>query len=96
MDLAFTPAEQAFANDVRAWLAEHVEVPPRFETIAEEVEFGRAWQARLAEARWVGIHWPEPYGGRGSSPRESNHRAAPHLGTARFLNAKAKGNRPEV
>jgi alkylation response protein AidB-like acyl-CoA dehydrogenase len=70
MDLAFTAAEQAFANDVRTWLAEHVEVPPRFETIAEEVEFGRAWQARLADARWVGIHWPEPYGGRGASPVE--------------------------
>ena len=68
MDLAFTAEEQAFAGDVRAWLAEHVEVPPRFETIAEEVEFGRAWQARLAAARWVGIHWPEAYGGRGASP----------------------------
>jgi len=68
MDLAFTADEQAFANEVRVWLAEHVEVPPRFETIAEEVEFGRAWQARLAQARWVGIHWPEAYGGRGASP----------------------------
>ena len=48
MDLAFTAEEQAFADDVRTWLAENVEVPPRFETIAEEVEFGRAWQARLA------------------------------------------------
>ena len=53
---------------MRAWLAENVEIPPRFETIAEEVEFGRAWQARSAAARWVGIHWPEAYGGRGASP----------------------------
>ncbi len=68
MDLAFTADEQAFAHDVRSWLAEHVDVPPRFETIAEEVEFGRTWQARLARARWVGIHWPEAYGGRGASP----------------------------
>src|SRR3954468_17262993 len=68
MDLAFTTAEQQFAGDVRAWLAEHVEVPPRFESIADEVAFGRRWQAELAADRWVGIHWPEAYGGRGASP----------------------------
>jgi alkylation response protein AidB-like acyl-CoA dehydrogenase len=68
MDLSFGPAEIDFANEVRAWLADHVEVPPRFESIAEEVEFGRRWQAQLAQGRWVGIHWPEQYGGRGASP----------------------------
>ena len=26
MDLSFTPEEEAFAGEVRAWLAEHVEV----------------------------------------------------------------------
>jgi len=68
VDLSFTPDEQAFATEVREWLAAHVDVPPRFETIAEEVEFGRAWQAQLAASRWVGIHWPVDYGGRGASP----------------------------
>jgi alkylation response protein AidB-like acyl-CoA dehydrogenase len=70
VDLSFTAAEQAFAQEVRAWLAANVEVPERFETIADEVEFGRRWQARLADGRWVGIHWPEAYGGRGASPVE--------------------------
>jgi alkylation response protein AidB-like acyl-CoA dehydrogenase len=70
MDLSFTPDEQTFALEVRDWLAANVEVPERFETIADEVEFGRRWQARLAEGRWVGIHWPEAYGGRGASPVE--------------------------
>jgi alkylation response protein AidB-like acyl-CoA dehydrogenase len=70
MDLSFTPDEQAFALEVREWLAANVEVPERFETIADEVEFGRRWQARLAEGRWVGIHWPQAYGGRGASPVE--------------------------
>jgi alkylation response protein AidB-like acyl-CoA dehydrogenase len=68
MDLSFTPEEEAFAHEVREWLAAHVEVPDRFEAIADEVEFGRKWQAELAAARWVGIHWPEAYGGRGASP----------------------------
>ena len=39
MDLSFTIEEQTFANEVHEWLAANVEVPPRFETIAEEVEF---------------------------------------------------------
>ena len=30
----------------------------RSPTLAEEVAWGRAWQARLAADRWVGIHWP--------------------------------------
>ncbi len=68
MDLSFSPEERSFAREVRAWLREHVEVPPRFENIADEVAFGRRWQEELAAARWVGIHWPEEYGGRGASP----------------------------
>jgi alkylation response protein AidB-like acyl-CoA dehydrogenase len=70
MDLAFTPEEQTFALEVRDWLGENVEIPRRFENIADEVEFGRRWQARLAGSRWVGIHWPPEYGGRGASPVE--------------------------
>jgi alkylation response protein AidB-like acyl-CoA dehydrogenase len=70
MDLSFAPEEHAFALEVRSWLADNVEVPARFENIAEEVEFGRRWQSRLAQSRWVGIHWPREYGGRGASPVE--------------------------
>jgi alkylation response protein AidB-like acyl-CoA dehydrogenase len=70
VDLSFTPAEAAFAGEIRSWLAEHVRVPPRFETIAEEVAFGREWQAELAGARWVGVHWPHAYGGRDATPVE--------------------------
>lgn len=29
------------------------------------VEVSREWQRRLAAERWVGVHWPEKYGGRG-------------------------------
>jgi alkylation response protein AidB-like acyl-CoA dehydrogenase len=68
VDLSFTPEEQAFAADVRAWLAENLGEVPAFATFDEEVDWGRRWQARLAEERWVGLHWPEEYGGRGASP----------------------------
>jgi alkylation response protein AidB-like acyl-CoA dehydrogenase len=68
LDLTFTAEEEAFADEIRSWLAENLELPGPFETLADEVEWGRGWQRRLAEARWVGIHWPREYGGRGSPP----------------------------
>ncbi|HEU5301510.1 MAG TPA: acyl-CoA dehydrogenase family protein [Acidimicrobiia bacterium] len=70
MDLSFSSEEQAFAAEVRAWLEANLEVPPPFATLDDEVAWGRQWQARLAADRWVGIHWPEEYGGRGASPVE--------------------------
>lgn len=70
MDLSFTVEELAFADEIRGWLAAHVEPTPEFHSVAEEVEWGRRWQATLAADRWVGIHWPEDYGGRSASPVE--------------------------
>ena len=32
--------------------------------------FGRTWQASLAADGWVGVTWPESYGGRGAGPTE--------------------------
>ena len=68
MDLALTPEEEAFGEEARRWLQANVEVPAGFRSLDEEFEWGRRWQARLAADRWVGIHWPEEYGGRGATP----------------------------
>jgi len=70
VDLSFTPEEEAFAVEIREWLATNLELPPGFDSLADEVAWGRAWQAKLASDRWVGIHWPRAYGGRGASPVE--------------------------
>jgi alkylation response protein AidB-like acyl-CoA dehydrogenase len=70
MDLSFTPEEQAFAAEIRDWLSKNLELAPRFETLDDEIAWGRHWQARLAADRWVGIHWPVEYGGRGATPIE--------------------------
>ncbi|MDR3648389.1 MAG: acyl-CoA dehydrogenase family protein [Acidimicrobiales bacterium] len=70
MDLSLTDTEQRFARDVREWLEANVETPPDTDDLAESVAWGRAWQAKLAGAGWVGINWPEEYGGRGASPVE--------------------------
>ncbi|HEY6623613.1 MAG TPA: acyl-CoA dehydrogenase family protein [Acidimicrobiales bacterium] len=68
MDLSLTVEETAFQDQVRSWLEANFEMPPAFRSLEEEFDWGRRWQARLAADRWVGIHWPEAYGGRGATP----------------------------
>ncbi len=76
MDLRDTPAEAALRAEVSEWLREHlpwdygVGLPPRFDSLDDEVAFGRDWQAELAAGRWVGVAWPEAHGGRGLGPKE--------------------------
>ena len=70
MDLTPTLSQEAFRAELRDWLQANREPPPPFDSLAEEVEWGRRWQARLAAARWVGVTWPEEYGGRGAGPLE--------------------------
>ncbi len=70
MDLALSDGEQAFRDEVRAWLEAHVEEAPEFASFDDEFAWGRRWQATLADGRWVGIHWPAEYGGRGASALE--------------------------
>ncbi len=54
-------------TELRTWLAEHP--PPAIDVVATRAEADemRAWQRALHADRWVGIHWPEEYGGRGAS-----------------------------
>ncbi len=76
MDLTPTADEAALRAEFRAWLQEHLPweygngLPPRFDDLAEEVTFLRTWQSKLAGARWVGVAWPEEYGGRGAGAVE--------------------------
>ncbi|XUL87483.1 acyl-CoA dehydrogenase family protein [Streptomyces galilaeus] len=67
MDLDFTPAEEAFRAEARAWLHAHVPATPlpSLET-KEGFAAHRAWEAQLAADRWSVVSWPEEYGGRGA------------------------------
>jgi alkylation response protein AidB-like acyl-CoA dehydrogenase len=67
VDLAFTPAEEAFRAELRAWLRAQVPGGHEPDTLAAEVAFLRDWQRQLHAGGWVGIHWPREYGGRGAS-----------------------------
>jgi alkylation response protein AidB-like acyl-CoA dehydrogenase len=74
VDLTFSPSAEAFRAELRAWLAANVPSGDGAEGLAsldEEFAFLRRWQARLAEAGWVGVHWPREYGGRGAGPEEN-------------------------
>ena len=68
MDLALKKEDEEFAASFRAWLAAHLRRPPAFVDLADEVAWGREWQATLAADRWVGVHWPSAYGGRSATP----------------------------
>jgi alkylation response protein AidB-like acyl-CoA dehydrogenase len=70
VDLSLTDAEERFAAEARAWFSAHGEAAPDTDDLAEAIAWGRAWQAKLAAAGWVGIDWPEEYGGRGASAVE--------------------------
>ena len=46
-------------------------LPPRFDDLAEEVAFlPRPGRPSWPRAGWVGVAWPEEYGGRGAGPVE--------------------------
>jgi alkylation response protein AidB-like acyl-CoA dehydrogenase len=74
MDLTPTETERALRDECRSWLTANLPweygkgLPPQFDDLADEVAFGRDWQARLAADRWVGVAWPREYGGRDAGP----------------------------
>lgn len=72
MDLSFSPVEEAFRAELRAWLADNLpRAVPERQTLADEVAWLVEWQHKLAGGRWVGVHWPQAYGGRGTSVVEN-------------------------
>jgi len=70
VNLTLSDDERRFRDEIRNWLEANVEPTPEFASLAEEFEWGRRWQARLAADRWVGIQWAAEYGGRGATPLE--------------------------
>ncbi|MGH9193276.1 MAG: acyl-CoA dehydrogenase family protein [Acidimicrobiales bacterium] len=72
MDLTPTAEQQRLRAECRSWLEANlpweygIGLPPRHASLDDEVAFGRSWQRRLAAGRWVGVTWPEAYGGRGA------------------------------
>ncbi|PIT79228.1 pimeloyl-CoA dehydrogenase large subunit [Limnohabitans sp. JirII-29] len=68
MDLAFTPEEEAFRQEVRAWV--HANLPP---DISHKVHNAlrltrddmQRWAKILGQKNWLGYGWPKQFGGPG-------------------------------
>jgi len=75
VDFEYTSQEEAFRQELRAWLGAnpldgydsatffHLDQDARFTLQLN-------WQKQLHRAGWVGIHWPKAYGGRGATVME--------------------------
>ncbi len=69
MDLTFTPEQDAWREEVRAFL--DAELPPdkafntEFEEDDELWDFAIEFTRRLGKKGWIGLTWPEKYGGLG-------------------------------
>ena len=72
-DIEIRPEDQAFADEVQAWLDEHLVgefaqhrgVGGPDDSAAWDVRW--RWEKELAAGRWLGLTWPPEYGGRGAT-----------------------------
>jgi len=64
MDFDLSPEQQAFRDEVRAFIAENLPHNP-----ADPAEVQR-WQQKVREKRWVGFSWPADCGGGGGGIME--------------------------
>src|SRR5437867_5365088 len=63
MDLSFTPEEEAFRAEARAWLEANGPGPlPSMDT-PDGFESHREWEEHLHEDGWAAVSWPAEYGG---------------------------------
>jgi alkylation response protein AidB-like acyl-CoA dehydrogenase len=90
VDLRYSPAELAFRDELRVWLAETLPtLPPKpdADDWAGRRAYDTSWQRLLYDAGYAGINWPRDDGGRGATPtehliflEESERAGAPYVG----------------
>ncbi|MFI1354428.1 acyl-CoA dehydrogenase family protein [Streptomyces sp. NPDC020898] len=72
MHLEYTPEQQRLRTELRTYFAELVpdRAYARFGEPAFQKRFYRETIRRLGADRWLGVGWPQEYGGRGLTPME--------------------------
>lgn len=73
MNFTFKEEDELFRAELRAWLQQNLpegwiegkhDLP---ENDQERKVFLKAWQRKLYEDKWAGVHWPKEFGGRGAT-----------------------------
>ena len=68
MDLAFTPEEQKFREDIRAWVRESLPADIAHK-VHNALQLSRddmqRWAKILGKKGWLGYGWPQQFGGPG-------------------------------
>ena len=67
MDLTWSPEEDAFRAEARAWLEANVPRGLPSGDTREGFALHLEWERLLFEHRWAVVSWPEEFGGRGAS-----------------------------
>jgi alkylation response protein AidB-like acyl-CoA dehydrogenase len=73
VDLRYSPSDEEFREELRAWLADAVPAhgdPPSSNDWTARREYDTGWQRKLFDAGYAGINWPREYGGRDASLTE--------------------------
>jgi alkylation response protein AidB-like acyl-CoA dehydrogenase len=76
VDFTFSPSDEEFRGVIRDWLDRHL--VGEFASLGtgndlggpDELAVRKAWEKKLAAGRWVGLAWPERFGGRGATLSE--------------------------
>ncbi len=67
MDFRFTTEQEAFHQEIRAFVRAALPEPPDILEDAWIVGFDRAFSKKLAAHGWIGLTWPRAYGGQGGA-----------------------------
>ena len=84
MDLRDTPAEAAFRQEVRAFIAANLPESATQRGARRFEDADREWSRKLGEAGYAGLTWPKEYGGAG----------APYTHQAIFLEELSRAGAP--
>ena len=67
MDFHFTAEQEAFRQEIHAFVRAALPEPPDIPEDAWIIGFDRAFSKKLAARGWIGLTWPREYGGQGKS-----------------------------
>jgi alkylation response protein AidB-like acyl-CoA dehydrogenase len=68
MDLTYSPEDEEFRTNLRAWLEVAVPEygpPPALDNWEARRTYDTGWQRKLYDAGYAGLHWPKAFGGQG-------------------------------